>query len=62
MNKEYAEMLANIDLWVKVGAIDYDRAKAMAKPHIDKLNARAAEIAKRHGLKPYRFEFHHFVH
>ena len=61
MEITHFQELANIDLWVKVGAIDYDRAKTMAKPHIDKLNAQAAEIAKRYGLKPYRFEFHHFV-
>jgi hypothetical protein len=59
---EHVQELRNIDLWVKTGAIDYDRAKVMAKPHIDAVNTKAAEIAKKHGLKARKVYFHDFVH
>jgi len=39
----------NIDLWVKMGAIDFDKAKEMAKPHIKAINKKSREIAKKHG-------------
>ena len=35
-----------------MGAIDYDKAKAMARPHIEAINDKSKEIAKEHGLKP----------
>jgi hypothetical protein len=46
---------------VKIGAIDYDRAKKMAQPHIDAINEKSREIAKKHGVKPRLVGFHNFV-
>jgi len=51
MNQTHIQELANIDLWVKTGAIDFDKAKEMAKPHIDAINEKSSEIAKKHGVK-----------
>jgi hypothetical protein len=47
---------------VKIGAIDYDKAKKMAQPHIDAINEKAAEIAKKHGVKARKVYFHNFVY
>jgi len=61
MNTEHIQKLANIDLWVKMGAIDFDKAKKMAQPHIDAINEKSREIAKKLGVKPRLVYFHHFV-
>jgi len=61
MNQKPIQELANIDLWVKMGAIDFDTAKEMAKPHIDAINEKSKEIAKKHGVKPRLVRFHNFV-
>jgi len=34
MNLTHINELRNIDYWVKIGAIDYDKAKEMAGPHM----------------------------
>ena len=57
----HIQELANIDLWLKMGAIDFDKAKEMAKPHIDAINEKSKEIAKKHGVKPRLVYFHNFV-
>jgi len=61
MNTTHINELRNIDYWVKIGAIDFDKAKKMAKPHIDAINEKSREIAKRHGAKPRLVGFHNFV-
>ena len=61
MNNTHIQELANIDMWVKLGAITFDTAKEMAKPHIDAINAMSIYIAKKHGLKPRLVGFHNFV-
>lgn len=62
MDTTHINELRNIDLWVKIGAIDFDRAKKMAQPHIDAINTKAAEIAKKHGVRARKVYFHNFVH
>ena len=44
-----------------MGAIDFEKAKEMAKPHIDAINNKSKEIAKKHGVKPRLVGFHNFV-
>ena len=61
MNHTHIQELANIDLWLKIGAVDYDKAKKMAQPHIDAINTKSREIAKKHGVKPRFVGFHNFV-
>lgn len=61
MNLTHIQELRNIDLWLKIGAIDFDKAKEMAKPHIDAINEKSREIAKKHGVKPRLVGFHNFV-
>jgi len=61
MNTTHIDELRNIDLWVKMGAIDFEKAKEMAKPHIDAINNKSKEIAKKHGVKPRLVGFHNFV-
>jgi len=61
MNTKHIDELRNIDLWVKMGAIDYEKAKELAKPHIDAINEKSREIAKKHGVKPKLVGFHNFV-
>jgi ribosomal protein S11 len=62
MNMTHINELRNIDLWVKTGAIDFDKAKKMAQPHIDAINVKSAEIAKKHGIRAGKVYFHNFVH
>jgi hypothetical protein len=61
MDTTHIQELHNIDLWVKMGAIDYDKAKKMAQPHIDAINVKSAEIAKKHGVRARKVYFHNFV-
>ena len=61
MNMTHINELRNIDYWVKIGAIDFDKAREMAKPHIDAINEKSREIAKKHGVKPRLVRFHNFV-
>jgi hypothetical protein len=62
MNTTHIQELRNIDLWVKTGAIDFDKAKKMAQPHIDAINKKSAEIAMKHGVRARKVYFHNFVH
>ncbi len=52
-NKAYAtiQMLAQ---QVKLGLMTYDEGKKRSEPYIEICNAKIAEIAKKHGKKPYR--------
>ena len=61
MDQSPIQELTNIDMWLKLGAIDYDKAKEMAQPHIDAINEKSKEIAKKHGVKPRLVGFHNFV-
>jgi len=61
MNLTHIQELVNIDLWVKMGAIDFDKAREMAKPHIDAINQKSREIARKHGVRPRLVRFHNFV-
>jgi hypothetical protein len=61
MNNIHIQELRNIDMWVKIGAIEYDKAKKMAEPHIEAINEKSIEIAKRYGVKPRLVGFHNFV-
>ena len=61
MENRHVQELANIDLWVKMGAINYDKAKKMAQPHLDAINQRAREIAGKYGIKARKVAFHNFV-
>jgi predicted nucleotidyltransferase len=61
MDTSHIDELRNIDLWVKTGAIDYDRAKKMARPHVEAVNEKAAEIAERLGVRAKKVYFHSFV-
>lgn len=58
---EHTNELRNIELWMKTGAISYERAKEMAKPHIDALNEKAKEIGKKYGMKPRLITFASFM-
>jgi hypothetical protein len=61
MNSIPRQELANIDYWLKTGAINFDKAKKKAQPHIDAINEKSKEIAKKHGVKPRLVGFHNFV-
>jgi hypothetical protein len=61
MDRTHIQELTNISLWVKIGAIDYDTAKKMAQPHIDAINEKSREIAKKHGVRPRYVRFHNFT-
>ena len=53
--------LQNIKAWLCQGAITYDKAKEMAKPHIEALNERAKEIAVKRGIRPRKVTFAAFM-
>jgi hypothetical protein len=61
MSMVHINELCNIDYWLKTGAIDFDKAKKMSKPHIDAINKKSKEIAKKHKVKPRLVGFHNFV-
>jgi hypothetical protein len=58
---EHTNELRNIEMWMKQGAITYDKAKELAKPHIDALNEKAREIAKKYRIKPRIITFAGFM-
>jgi len=58
---EHTNELRNIQMWMGMGAITCERAKELARPHIDALNEKAREIAKRHGIKPRLITFWEFM-
>lgn len=58
---EHKQEMDNIKMWLHTGAISYDRAREMAKPHLDAMNEKAKEIAKRLGVKPRLMNFSSFM-
>ena len=54
---EHKQEMDNIKMWLHTGAISYNRAAEMAKPHLDAMNEKAKEIAKRCGVKPKIISF-----
>ena len=58
---EHTNELKNIRSWLCAGAITYDKAKQMAKPHIEAFNMKSKEIAKKHGVKPRFITFASFM-
>ena len=62
MNNTHIQELRNIDMWLKLGVIDFDKAKEMAQPHIEVINEKSKEIAKKYGVKPRLVSFHNFIH
>ena len=57
----HIQELRNIDLWLKMGAIDYNKARDMAKPHINAINEKSRMIAIKHGVKTRQVSFYNFV-
>ena len=43
---EHKQEMDNIKMWLHSGAISYEQAQRMAKPHIDAMNEKSKEIAK----------------
>jgi ribosomal protein S11 len=58
---KHTEEMNNIKMWMTTGAITYDRAKEMAAPHLEAMNQKAQEIAKKYGLKPRIITFAGFM-
>jgi hypothetical protein len=58
---EHTEQLYNIKFWLMTGAISYDRAVEMAAPHLAALNEKAAQIAKKYGVRPRKITFASFM-
>lgn len=64
MNEEmmkHTEELRTIRLWLHTGAVSYDRAVELAKPHLDAMNKRSREIAKKLGAKYRPISFSAFM-
>ena len=58
---EHRQELENKKMWLHSGAISYEQAERMAKPHLDALNEKSKEIAKRCEVKPKLFNFASFM-
>ena len=58
---EHTQEMRNIKMWLHVGAISYEQARRMAKPHIEAMNDKAKEIAHRLGCKPRLINFASFM-
>ena len=58
---EHTDKLKTIKLWLLTGAVTYDKAKEMAKPHIEALNNKSKEFAKKHGVRPRFVTFAAFM-
>ena len=58
---EHTEELRTIRLWLHTGAISYDRARELAKPHLVAMNARGREIAKKCGTRHRPISFSAFM-
>jgi aspartokinase len=48
-------------MWLRLGAISYEKAKELAILHLEALNEMAAKIAKKHGIKPRKITFSAFM-
>jgi molecular chaperone DnaK (HSP70) len=49
--------LANIKLKYFKNEITREQAKKLAKPVLDRINKRSAEIAKKQGVRPIKLDF-----
>lgn len=58
---EHKQEMDNIKMWLHSGAISYEQAQKMAKPHLDAMNEKSKEIAKRCGVKPKYISFSAFM-
>jgi hypothetical protein len=58
---EHKHALDDIKQLLLFGSISYDEAKRRAAPHIAAMNTKAAEIAKRHGVRPRLVNFASFM-
>jgi abortive infection bacteriophage resistance protein len=58
---KHTEEMQNIKMWLITGAITYDKAKEMAAPHLEAMNQKAQEIAKKYGIKPRVITFAAFM-
>lgn len=58
---EHKQEMDNIKMWLYSGAITYAQAQKMAKPHLDAMNEKSREIAKRLGVKPKLINFTSFM-
>ena len=56
-SREHKAELDNIKMWLHSGAVTYAQAQKMAKPHLDAMNEKSKEIAKKCGVKPKYFNF-----
>lgn len=61
MDYTHVNALNEIKYKLKIGVLDYDDAKARAKPHLEAMNDKAKEIAKRHGMRPKKITFAGFM-
>ena len=64
MNEEmmgHTEEMRTIRLWLHTGAITYEHAQKLAKPHLEAMNARNREIAKKCGAKYRAINFNAFM-
>lgn len=57
----HTDEMRTIRLWLHTGAISYDRAKELAKPHLAAMNARSREIAKKCGARYKPISFSAFM-
>lgn len=55
------EAIENIRHRMNSGAITYEQAQLEAKPIIDSMNARMAEISREHGFKPKKLSFKYLM-
>jgi ribosomal protein S11 len=58
---KHTEKMQNIKMWMRTGAITYDKAKEMSAPHLEAMNQKAQEIAKKYGIKPRVITFAAFM-
>lgn len=64
MNEEmmkHTEEMRTIRMWLHSGAITYEYAQKLAKPHLEAMNARSREIAKKCGAKFRAISFSSFM-
>lgn len=55
------DQIGNIVATIKAGGIDYETGKSRAMPIIERMNKRAREIAKKHGVRPKLFSWGTFI-
>jgi len=62
MNTTDIDALAEIRMRLIYGDIDLDKAKILANPHIDAINEKSREIAKRLNVKPRLVGYKNFIY